>query len=272
MNATASASVTSPRELHQPATGAGRLLKQEAATTVEVVGSGEDAIVRKTYHNQGVRLLQTFGRRSRAAREFANLRAIEQIGVPCTEALWWSERRRVGFVVESTLATRFLPGSRPLKDVLAGLGREAHRSRTALATAMGVLVADLHRGGFLWCTPMPRNVLVLGDPEQARLAVCDTPAGADLGRSLHGTTLACIDLFDAAFSPSRAADFSRVERLRWLRSYCAGDRAQMRSLWQKIAHRSVLHHDLRRGLAMLWHTYILSTLRPRRTTPPVASR
>jgi tRNA A-37 threonylcarbamoyl transferase component Bud32 len=249
-----------------------RVLKQEAATTVESFGRGDEALVKKTYRNRGVRLLQTFARRCRAAREFDNLRAIERLAVPCTAALWWSERRRLGFVTESVLATRLLEDSQTLKDVLAGLPATGHEARRRLVEAMGRLVADLHRGGFLWCTPMPRNVLVLGDPAQGRLAVCDTPAGADLGRSLHGTALACIDVFDAAFSPSRRADFSATDRWRWLRAYCAGDPSLARALWRRLAHRSVWRHDLGRALAMLWHTYILSALRRPRPMPPAPRR
>jgi len=263
---------TAPGDLERLARQAHRVLKQEEATTVESFGRGAEALVQKTYRNRGLRLVQTFWRRSRAAREFDNLRAIERLAVPCTGALWWSERRRLGFVTESVLATRLLEGSQTLKDVLAGLPRTARMERRQLVEAMGRLVADLHRGGFLWCTPMPRNVLVLGDPLAGRLAVCDTPAGADLGRSLHGTALACIDVFAAAFSPSRRADFSAAERRRWLAAYCAGDPRLARSLWRRLAHRSVWRHDLGRALAMLWHTYILSALRRPRPSPPAPRR
>ncbi|MEO6596770.1 MAG: lipopolysaccharide kinase InaA family protein [Planctomycetota bacterium] len=247
------------------------LLKQEPATTVELLGSGEDAVVRKTYRNLGHRWLQSFGRRSRAGREFHNLTAVVRTGVPCTTPLLWSERRRWGCVDESTLVTRYLPDSRPLKRVLAELPRHT-ATRARLATAMGRLVADLHRGGFLWCTPMPRNVLVLGKPEDARLAVCDTPAGIQLGRSLHQSRLARIDLFDAAFSPSRQVDFSATERRRWLRGYCDDNRPAVRRLWRALAHRSVLRHDVGRALAMFWHTYILLPLQPNRRHQPDPAR
>jgi hypothetical protein len=152
--------------------------------------------------------------------------------------------------------------------VLAELDRVRDAAaRRALAAAMGRLVARLHRGGFLWCTPMPRNVLVVGDPARAELAVCDTPAGIPLGRPVHGTRLATIDLFDAAFSPSRCRDFSRVERLRWLLGYADGDHALVRRLWW-LSHRPVFVHDAIRALAMVWHTYILQPLRRRRALPP----
>jgi hypothetical protein len=245
------------------------VLKDEPATTVERLGTGPDAVVRKIYRCRGLRWLQTFGRRSRAEREFDNLRAVAATGAACTEALGWSAERRFLCVSASTLVTRFVADSVPLKHVLGQLARDRDAAaRRTLATAMGRLVARLHRGGFLWCTPMPRNVLVVGAPGRADLAVCDTPAGIPFGRSIHGTFLATIDLYDAAFSPSRCRDFSRTERLSWLRGYCGEDRAQVRALWSTLTHRRVFVHDAIRALAMAWHTYILQPLRRRRAAPP----
>ncbi len=244
------------------------VLKQEPATTVEVLGQGLDAVVRKVYRNRGTRWLQSFGRRSRAEREYDNLRAVERTGSACTRALGWSARRRLLCIEESTLITQFVPSSTPLKQVLANLPRGGSApERRLLAAAAGQLLATLHRGGFLWCTPMPRNILVLGAPAQGQLAVCDTPAGIDFGRSIHGTALSTIDLFDAAFSPSRRRDFSATERFRWLLAYCAGDHQEVRRLWRIVAPRSVFAHDARRALAMFWHTYILLPLRRRRSHP-----
>jgi tRNA A-37 threonylcarbamoyl transferase component Bud32 len=258
--------VLSSDELKRLAAQQTTVLKREQATTVEVLGAEDDAVVRKVYRNLGTRWLQSFARRSRAQREYDNLRAVERTGSSCTQALAWSAKRRLLCIDESTLVTRFLPASPPLKKVLAELPREGSAAtRRHLAEAMGQLLATLHRGGFLWCTPMPRNVLVVGAPERGELAVCDTPAGIDFGRSIHGTPLCTIDLFDAAFSPSRRRDFSSPERFRWLLAYCAGDREAARRLWRKVAPRSVFAHDARRALAMFWHTYILLPLRLRRS-------
>lgn len=241
------------------------MLKDEPGTTVEVLGRGDAAVVRKTYRNRGVRWLQTFARRSRAEREHDNLAAVLAAGVRCTEPVAWSERRRAGCVDESTLVTRFLAGSRTLKAVLADLPRPEHwRTRAALAAAMGRLVARLHADGFLWGTPMPRNVLVLDDPEQARLAVCDTPAGIRVGRSLLGSRLARLDVFAAAMSPSRRQDFSATERWRWLLGYCGDDAGSARRLWRVLARRPVIVHDALRALAMTLYTYVLPP--PRRST------
>lgn len=249
------------------------ILKQERATTVELLGTGDDAVVRKTYRNLGVRWLQTCGRRSRAQREFDNLLAVARTGARCTTAVAWSAQRRFACVDSSTLVTRHLPDSRTLKQVLAtSPASQHHHTRASLVLAMGRLLAQLHRGGFLWGTAMPRNVLVLGDPHRAQLAVCDTPAGIDLRRSLHGGGLALIDLFDACFSPSRRADFSAVERFRCLLGYSDGDRTAARTLWRALARRSVLRHDAVRAIARTWHSYILLPLRRSHTRPPARAQ
>lgn len=233
------------------------VLKEEPATTVEVLGRGEAAVVRKTYRNLGTRWVQTFGRRARAEREFTNLRAVAALGVRCTEAVVWSARRRFGCVDESTLVTTFLPDSRTLKHVLGELPRgAAWRTRAALATAMGRLVAQLHRGGLVWGTPMPRNVLVLGDAAAASLAVCDTPAAMRTGRSVHGTWLGALDVFAAAMSKSRKKDFSATERWRWLVAYADGDRRLARRLWRGLSRRPHFVHDALRAVAMTWFTYV----------------
>lgn len=254
-------------DLDRLATAHRTVLKGEPAVVVELLGTGDEAVVRKTYRNLGRRWLQSFGRRSRAEREFDNLVAVARAGVGCTPARGWFERRRFGCVDESTLVTSYVPGSHTLKQVLAEL--PCSRTRKALVAAMGALVARLHRGGFLWGTPMPRNVLVVGDPARAELAVCDTPAGIHLGRSLHGSGLALIDLFLAAFSPSRRVDFSAAERLRWLRAYCGDDRAGIRRLWRRLARRGVFRNEASRAFAMSWHNYILRPMRSRhRPEPP----
>lgn len=233
------------------------LLKHEPGTTVERVGDDRAAIVRKTYRPLGLRWLQSLWRPSRAEREFLRLQAIGRAGVPCLEARRWSAEPHLGGYRSSTLVTRFLPDSRSLKQVLQRLERRRDRAaRAALATAMGKLIADLHDAGFLWCTPMPRNALVVGDPAAARLVICDTPASLALGRPLGRGRLCRIDLFLAAFSPSRRRDWSATERLRWLLGYCRGDREAARALWRPMMRRSRLRNEVERAAAMVFWTYL----------------
>jgi hypothetical protein len=250
-----------------------RILKHEASASVQVLGELPDAVVCKTYRNRGLRRLQSFARKSRAQREHDHLVAIGTASVPCLEALGWSERRRCACVIESTLTTRFLPDSAPLKRVLQQLPPASNGPiRARLVRAMGHLVAQLHRQGLLWFTPMPRNVLVVGAPAAAQLVVCDTPSCVQAGRPVHGGRLARIDLFLGAFSPSRRRDFSATERMRWLCGYCADDRLAVRRLWRCMCRRRSWQNVIARAMAMAWHTYIVAPFRSRRRSTKTTVR
>jgi len=236
-------------------------LKLAPEATVECLGVKPAALVRKTYYNRGLRYWQSFGRRSRAQREHDNLLAVARTGANCTVAIGWYEHRRWGMLKTSTLVTRYLPDSVCLKQVLVTLcQRLDYRQRCSLAAGLGHLLATLHRGGFLWGAPMPRNVLVLGEPSLGRLAVCDTPAGIDFGRNLHGSRSALLDLFDAVFSPSRCRDWTRTERLRVLRAYTDGHRVPLRRLWHQLSRRPRWWHDCLRAQVMFWYGYLLQPL------------
>lgn len=251
------------------------VLKDEPDTLVEqlvvpTADGGDDTVVVKTYRVRGLRWLQSWWRKSRAQREHDHLATIVRAGVPCLEPLGWSAVKRFPFGFRSsTLHTRFLADSVPLKQVLRTLGHRGADARTRgrLAAAMGALVADLHAAGVLWCTPMPRNVLVLGDPALARLAVCDTPACIAARRPLLGSRLCRIDLFLGAFSPSRQRDWSRTERLRWLLGYTRGDRKTARTMWRTMARRGSLQNELERAFAMVVWTYVRDWLRLLRGAP-----
>lgn len=236
------------------------VLKDEPGTLLELLGEGADAVVRKTYRNRGLRLLQAFLRRSRARREHDNLRRVHLAGLPCTEPVHWSERRVLGCARESVLVTRFVPDCRPMKMVLRELPpATAWRARRRLIGEMGRLLAELHRKGLLWGTPMPRNFLLQGDPPTGRLLLCDMPAAIWYGRDLHSAHAALLDLYEATFSPSRRRDFSRPERLRYLLAYCGDDRATARQLWRALAGRPRWAHRVRKAAAMLLRTYLLRT-------------
>lgn len=254
------------------------MLKDEPDTLVEqlvvpTANGGSDTVVVKTYLVRGLRWLQSWWRQSRAQREHDHLATIVRAGVPCLQPLGWSAEKRIPFGFRSsTLRTRFLADSVPLKQVLRTLARDGAdgRTRARLAGAMGALVADLHRAGVLWCTPMPRNVLVVGDPAKAQLAVCDTPACIRAGRSLTGSRLCRIDLFLGAFSPSRRRDWSRTERLRWLLGYTRGDRQAARALWRPMVRRRSLQNEFERSLAMATLTYVRHWLGLRHRSPAAA--
>jgi hypothetical protein len=247
-------------DLERLAAAARRPIKDEPGSLVERLGEGADAVVRKTYRNRGLRLLQTCLRRSRANREFDNLTAVAAAGLPCTAPLAWSERRCCGFVRDSTLVTRYLPESRSLKSVLQELPAAA-APRRRLVAEFGALLARLHASGFLWCTPMPRNVLLQGSARDGRLVLCDLPSALRYPAPVPPRAR-LLDLFDAACSPSRRRELSRTERFRCLLAYARSDRARTRQLWRALRRRSLLGHRLRRSLVLGLRLYILARIRP----------
>ncbi|GAB4144790.1 MAG: hypothetical protein Fur0037_12620 [Planctomycetota bacterium] len=253
----------SPESAPAPAAS---VLKDEPSTRVERILHGAEAAVAKTYRNRGLRLLQTFGRRSRAAREHANLRAVSAAGLPCTEPIEWSERRIAGFVTQSRLVTRFVEDCATVKHWLRELP-PGDRRRARLSAAMGELLASMHERGMLWCAPMPRNFLLQGEPEVGRLLICDVPALVRFRGSIRGKAAGLIDLFDAAASRSRRGDLSRAERMRFLRSYARGDRGLARRLFCRLARTTELGHGVHKNLVMAFRTYILGAFRRRSAEP-----
>jgi tRNA A-37 threonylcarbamoyl transferase component Bud32 len=233
------------------------VLKDEPGARVELLGSGADAVVAKTYRNRGLRLLQTLWRRPRAAREFDNLAAVAAAGIACTPPRQWSAVRRLGCVLESTLVTSFVADTAPLKAVLAAAPPALRApTRRRLAAELGQLLLRLHAAGILWATPMPRNVLVAGAAERAQLVLSDAPAAVCWPHAVPDAAV-LLDLYDAVASPSRCRDWSRSERMRCLLAYAAGDCARARTLWRALARRTRAGHRLRKNLLMALRTYIL---------------
>ena len=230
-------------------------LKTERSVRVDLLRHGPNPVVRKQYLNSGLRLLQTMGRRSRAAREFANLEAATSAGLPCTKPVGWAEDRRLGLVHSSTVVTQFVSDSRPLKAVLRELPADAYRARRSITCEIGRLLARLHTNGILWCTAMPRNFLLQGLPDTGRLVLCDLPSAVLFsGRVPPKATL--VDLFDAIASPSRRRDFSKTDRLRCLRAYTDDNRAATRKLWRLLNRITVRGHRSRNGFLRTIRAYM----------------
>lgn len=242
-------------------------LKSERSVRVDLLNDGPDAVVRKQYLNSGLRLLQTMGRQSRAAREFANLEAASAAGLPCTKALSWQEDRRLGLVHSSTVVTQFVEGCRPLKEVLRELPADAYQARRRITSEIGRLLARLHANGILWCSPMPRNFLLQGLPDTGRLVLCDLNSAVIFGGRVPAKAV-LVDLFDAIASPSRRRDFSNTDRLRCLRNYTDGNRAATRRLWRLLNRITVRGHRSRKGFLRTLRAYILPS---RSVAPPQAA-
>jgi tRNA A-37 threonylcarbamoyl transferase component Bud32 len=247
-----------------PAAPTCRVLKDEPMTRVEVHDEGAPITrVVKTYRCRPGLLWRTFLTPSRAAREFRNLSRICASGVPCVRPLKWHESRRYGCVPDSTLETEYVADAPSLKDVLATLpkGRpETRTTRRRLVRALGTLIGCLHDAGVLGCRITPRNVLVRGAPEAADLLFVDMPAAVVGTRSRRGRFSGVVDLYDAVFSPSRCAQFTRGERLALLLAYTK-DRRVATTLWRRHRGRHSATNRFWKGLFVAFDSYVIPGLR-----------
>lgn len=221
------------------------VLASDPWTRVERIDRPDRSLLRKSYSFGGLLSLRTLWRRSRAEREYRNLQALDEAGVPCVHALRWTESRTHGCVRRCEVLTEFVDGAADLRTALR-VGATPARRRL-LACNLGALLRELHLAGFASSTASLRNVLVLPD---GQLVFCDQPYAsrlrgpvADWGRAL--------DLYDTFFSAARCADWTRCERWRGLLAYAGGDSATARDIWRRLRHRSRLWSRLARQLSRL---------------------
>jgi hypothetical protein len=210
------------------------VLKCDALSRVERVRTRDGSTVRKCYVPRRFFVWRTFLRPAKAKREHDNLRALAAGGLPVTVARCWEETRRFGFVRQSTL---WLDDAGAVENLKEAFRRgDLACTHRRLVSAFGTLLRRLHAAGFVSLTAYPRNVLVT-DAAHGELVLCDQPYLLCWRKAVQGA-VARIDLFDALFTPGRARDLSRADKLRALQAY-AGDRAHARALWRTLTRRRV---------------------------------
>lgn len=212
------------------------VLAQDAGSLVERVERGGVALLRKTYRSGPLTAWRSIGRWSRARREFENLRALHDAGVPCARVVAWSERRVLGCVVSSTFVGEFVDGAHNLQALLRGDAAGQAPWRRHRAGQMGALIRCLHTAGFRSTTLSPRNVMVR-DAEPSMLLI-DQPHAFRARLRLLSRAGADLDLFDAFFSRNRLREWSTTQRFRGLLNYSAGDRGEARRIWRRLSLRS----------------------------------
>jgi tRNA A-37 threonylcarbamoyl transferase component Bud32 len=229
-----------PRVESDHDSGGPLVLKERNGRRIEVVSGHR--VVRKTYRIPRHVRWRTLGVRSKARREFENLRRLRRAGIPTIRPLDWSESRIRGCVTDCALETELIDAE-SLESWLLGSHDPAIRRR--VTEKYGRLLRRLHDLGFFCLSFYPRNVLLDANFD---LHVFDQPRLLAFSRSLVGTERALVDLYDAAFTQGRRRSLSSEERHRLVRSYCAGDGA----LCEGISRRLRARRRLTQRAAKLW--------------------
>ena len=204
-----------------------RWIKREPWTEVWVEGG----VCHKRYIVPQALRWRTIGRKARARREFENLNRLRVAGIPAIEALDWTEKRRRGQVVESTLVTRWEEGTCNLKEWLKAPVSDG----VLLSRRMGEILRRMHRRGMVWNTASPRNWLIRGDGSgEGGILLCDVSLLTMAPVPVYAKKPGWVDLFSLSLSRDRAQWMSRGFRYRSLLSYCEGDRELARRLWRVV--------------------------------------
>lgn len=126
----------------------------------------------KEYRIPGSRRLFSGAARSRAAREFRALLAIDLAGLPVARPLWYGEIKRGPILDRSVLVTLGLGAVSPLPDWL----RSGPSSEVVLQTCLdlGALARSLHDLGFGHFRMQAKNFMVL-EGEAPSLHMIDAP-------------------------------------------------------------------------------------------------
>ncbi|MFK7739558.1 MAG: lipopolysaccharide kinase InaA family protein [Planctomycetota bacterium] len=234
------------------------VLAVDDRTRVERIDRGDHRLLRKCYSFAGLLSLRTFLRRSRAEREFCNLRLLSAADVPCVQAVRWTEQRSRGCVKVCEVVTEFADGSVDLRSALRNTSGRTERRR--LSRELGGLMAAVHRADYRSSTASLRNVLRCRD---GSLVLCDQPYAARLWGPVASWARG-LDLFDTFFSPGRCADWSNSERWLGLQSYHGGDVDAARTTWRRMSRRPRYWFRLARQLSRLAVFHRPSSHRPSR--------
>ncbi|MBX9679797.1 MAG: lipopolysaccharide kinase InaA family protein [Gemmataceae bacterium] len=168
----------------------------------------------------------------KARREFGLIEAVQERGIPTSQALAWAERGG-----ESYLFTRTLENVEPLHLYFLRTFQSHDAAaqtplRQSIARALGSLIAAMHRAGVEHRDLHAGNLLVRMEGETPRLFLIDLDAVA-LVRPLEGERrLANLAMLNAWFR----LHTERTDRLRFWKSYAE---ANPLLPWKKFGHDAV---------------------------------
>jgi hypothetical protein len=206
-------------ELHP---GSGVTLKQEPGTLIwrEQLADGTDAVL-KLYRRGFLAWCRCRLSAFRTCNEFRALRQIESLGERCTPPLFWGHGRFGRHRWGELLATRWLPDSHPLEDVLIA---DPEAGRKLDLASLWATVRHLHDAGLHHGTLLARNILIRGEPDALEFFLLDLPRFHRFPYGIRGTRMARYDLMFLANTLLRALPPNDLPR--WLAAYGMNDDEQ----------------------------------------------
>ncbi len=189
MRAKPSGSIVSPYNIES-----GKVIKAEPQCRIwfEQLEDGTPAVI-KMYYQRGV---HNFVRQKilgfRVRKEYEALKALEEIGIPCTRPLFYDYGycRERGFF--ELLATREIPGATSLASTLAS--RPSESSDIDLAPLFQ-MVYTMHKGGVYHGRLSPKNILVQQtNKSQVKFFILDMPHAQLFSTSILDKTIAWYDI------------------------------------------------------------------------------
>ena len=241
-------------ELH-PASGV--ILKQEPGTLIwhERLADGTEAVL-KLYRRGFVAWCRCRLSAFRTWNEFRALRQLESLGERCTPPLFWGHGRFGRYGWGELLATRWLPDSHPLEDVLIA---DPEAGRKLDLAQLWSTVGRLHDAGLHHGTLLARNILIRGDADASEFFLLDLPRFHRFAYGIRGTRMARYDLMFLANTLLRTLPPDNLQS--WLAAYGmnADEQAEFRASLARFRNSSRLRRavgmefNLRALLARLRH-------------------
>jgi tRNA A-37 threonylcarbamoyl transferase component Bud32 len=186
-----------------------------SVSRVVLRGARDHDLAVKWNHARGLRgSISALLHGSRAARAAAGAETLRALGLSHPETLAFAERRRLGFVSESFLITRFLEDAEPLPVALDSLRYDA-AGRRALARAVGETVGRLHGAGLDHADLKHSNLLVTQD---ARVVLLDLDTLVPPRRPTWRRVVRALGQLEA-YTSDLYPWLPRTDRARFLRAY-----------------------------------------------------
>jgi tRNA A-37 threonylcarbamoyl transferase component Bud32 len=182
-------------------------------------------VVVKKYRWRFPRILRTIGVKPRAVREYENLKALQERGVPVPTPIACGVNGVFGFVREAILITQKLEGARNLREKFHAI-REGHEPlppracRETLIRQLAEILKKLHAEKFFLHTLFDKNLLL--DGECGTLYLIDVPFARILIQKLRPGTARIRDL--ATLNKSARRTLPKTDLLRFLRIYLGRDK------------------------------------------------